>query len=401
MADRSEREKCACKETSMQIRSMCLSAHLDSFCRSLDELAGLEFVYKTEDPGAMRRKVGWKLEANYKNGPITEEADKRAEECEVLIEMMREIELMERRAQKGRKTAFVSERWLKPLVVKGMRLPAILRLLVPSYFRMVRRFVRLMDDQNFWVLPCGVHAARDFVRLYRLMKGDWRCLFRTPKVSIARELGGAVDGFPRMKLWGYFVEGGDARSACAGLRRDKEKCECERGGQVLKILWCGRMIDWKRVDVLIKAFKQASKQRVMALQIVGEGPELARLKRLAGELGEDALKWTPGKISFNGYLPNSQVRELMHEADVYVMPSNAEEGWGAIVSEALVEGCPVISTWEAGSSATLLSNRRLYHANSVKELCKRILEFDGTPETYEPKAWSGEAGAKKLIGIIK
>ena len=337
----------------------------------------------------MRRKVGWKLEANYQNGPITEEADKRAEECEVLIEMIREMELMERRERKGLKTAFVSERWLKPLVVKGMRLPAILRLLVPSYCRMVRRFVRLMDNPNFWVLPCGVHAARDFVRLYRLMKGDWRCLFRTPKVSIARELGGAVDGFPRMKLWGYFVEGGSASK------------KCERGGQVLKILWCGRMLDWKRVDVLIKAFKQASKQREMALQIVGEGPEQARLKRLAGDLGEEALKWSPGKISFSGYVPNSRVRELMHEADVYVMPSNAEEGWGAIVAEALAEGCPVISTWEAGSSATLLSNRRLYHAKSVKELCKRILEFDGTPETYEPKAWNGESGAMKLIGIIK
>lgn len=168
----------------------------------------------------------------------------------------------------------------------------------------------------------------------------------------------------------------------------------------MRILWCGRMVDWKRVDVLIKAFKQASKQRAMTLQIVGDGPEQARLKRLAGELGEDALKWTPGKISFNGYLPNSQVRELMHEADVYVMPSNAEEGWGAIVSEALVEGCPVISTWEAGSSATLLGDRRLYHANSVSELCARLLEFDGTPEAYDAKAWSGEAGAKKFMEIV-
>lgn len=377
------------KKTSVQIRSVCLSAHLDSFCSALAYDNEVEFIYE-DNPGEMRATIGWLFDADYKHGLMTKETDKRAEECEVLIEMMREMELMEKRALKGLKTAFVSERWLKPLVVKGVRLPAILRLLVPSYCRMVRRFVRLMDNPNFWVLPLGVHAVRDFVRLYRLMKGDWRCMFRSPKVEIKRELGGEVAGFPRMKLWGYFVEGGSAR----------KKCECEGAGQVMKILWCGRMLDLKRVDVLIKAFKRASKQRAMALQIVGEGPERARLKCLAGELGEDALKWTPGKISFNGYLPNSQVRDLMHEADVYVMPSNAEEGWGAIVSEALVEGCPVISTWEAGSSATLLGDKRLYHANSVSELCARLLEFDGTLEAYDAKAWSGEAGAKKFMEIV-
>lgn len=380
-----------CKRPSLQIRSVCLSAHLDSFCMILDKHADLEFVYETKDPGSMRRMVGWQETASYKSSMIDAEANLRAKSCDILVEMLREMDLMETRTDAGLTTVYIGERWLKPLVLKWIRLPAILRLLVPSYFHMARRFVRLMDNPKFWVLPIGVHAVRDFVRLYNLMHGDLRCIFRSPKVEIRHELGGEVNGFPRVKVWGYFVE--------------KQRSDCPvrlpLDGRTLKILWCGRMLGWKRVDVLIKAFMKLRPNLNVALLIVGEGPEKANLKKLAGNLGEERLEWLSGKISFHGYLPNSKVRELMHEADVYIMPSNAEEGWGAIVSEALAEGCPVISTWEAGSSATLLSANRLYHANSPKELVDRVLAFDGKPENYNCESWNGVAGANKFMGLIE
>ena len=33
----------------IQLRTLCLSPHLDSFCRKLNEFWGLEFVYADED----------------------------------------------------------------------------------------------------------------------------------------------------------------------------------------------------------------------------------------------------------------------------------------------------------------------------------------------------------------
>lgn len=41
----------------LMIRSVCLSAHLDSFCTRINEMLGgrFKFVYETDDPGAMRR----------------------------------------------------------------------------------------------------------------------------------------------------------------------------------------------------------------------------------------------------------------------------------------------------------------------------------------------------------
>ena len=375
----------------IQLRTACLSAHLDSFCRKLNELVGLELVYQTDDTGAMRRRVGWKVNASYKNGPITPGTEERTRDCDVLIEMLREMDLMESCARSGKATVYVSERWLKPLVIKGIRLPAILRLVSPKYFDMVLRFVRLMDCSKFWVLPCGVHGVKDFVRLYKLLHGDIRCLFRSPNVDVERRLGGSVEGFPRVKLWGYFVEPSKISPAA----------RIPLEGRMLKIFWCGRMLDWKRVDILIRAFKKVCAKRHASLLIVGEGAERDKLIALAGSKMVENLGWIDGKICFHGYVSSDRVRELMHESDVYVMPSNAEEGWGAAVSDALTEGCPVISTWEAGSSATLLPDENLYHANNVDELVNRLLAFNGGQVGYSATEWGGENAARKLLEIIE
>lgn len=354
-------------------------------------MAGLEFVYQTDDPGTMRRKVGWDVKATYKNGPISKEVNARALECDILIEMMRELDLMEARANVGKTTVYVSERWLKPLVVKGIRLPAILRILSPRYFNMVRRFIRLMDNERFFVFPCGVHAVRDFVRLYHLIHGDLRYLFRSPNVDIERHLGGSVAGFPRMKLWGYFVE----------PSKISHKPREPLAGRMLKILWCGHMTDWKCVDILVKAFCSVCKKRHVALQLVGEGRERARLVELSSGRCHEKIGWEDGVISICGYLTNEVVRKLMNEADLYVMPSNAEEGWGAAVSDALTEGCPVISTFEAGSSATLLPERFLYHAKNYSELVAKLLDFNGATVEYDVAEWGGANAAKRLLEIVK
>lgn len=397
------------------VRSICPSAHLDSFCRRLNELRGLEFCYQTDDPGDMRRKVGWKVEASYTSGPITPDNTERAKSCDLLIGMLREPELIEQRSVSGLPTVYVCERWFKPLVICGIRLPGVMRLLIPSYRKMAKRYAALMDDPHVWFFPCGVHAVRDFVRMYKILQGDVIAWFREPKVEIEHKLGGDVAGFPRIKLWGYFVEPSAAKSynsktqRSKGERSDAERCDdspclCAsvyNNNGILKLLWVGRMLDWKRVDVLIKAFHRVIKTRKAALILAGEGTERARLEALAGTCRGEGLDWLPGMICFNNYIPCTKARELMRAADVYVMPSNAEEGWGAAVSDALSEGCNVISTFEAGSSATLLPEDKLYHASSVNELTRLLLTTDEKMLKYDMKDWSGVHAAEKMLEVVK
>jgi glycosyltransferase involved in cell wall biosynthesis len=73
-------------------------------------------------------------------------------------------------------------------------------------------------------------------------------------------------------------------------------------------------------------------------------------------------------ISFHSPVAIDEVRKLMRKYDVYVLSSNAYEGWGAVVSEALEEGMKVVGTYEAGSSATMLPSDNLFYAGDWKAL---------------------------------
>ena len=197
------------------------------------------------------------------NLPIAHADDERAREWLENAEMMytgglRPIDLMERRAKRGLKTLYYSERWFKPIEIGvggrcrcRVEVPGALRMAVPWYRKMARRFVKLANENEcVKFLPTGPWARRDFVRL-----------------------GVRPD---RLVDWGYFV----APSTAKRLNIQTSKH--------LNILWVGRMIGWKRVDTIIRAaskFKvQGSKFKVT---LVGDGPERERLIKLAQRLFPD------------------------------------------------------------------------------------------------------------------
>lgn len=381
---------------SVHLRTVGVSSHLNPFCRGLfSRVKDFKLVVASTRYSNMREKIGWSTDVDYPVAVDSAALREKANEVDVLIDMLREMPIFEARTKAKRKTFYMSERWFKPIVVQGLigcrvRLPGVLRMLTPKYLKMAKRFAHLMDDSSFHLLPIGIHAVRDMVRLYRISNGEWKFLFVEPKVGVDRCLGGEVKGFPRMHLWSYFVE--------PSVRR------CDEGGRAgesfLKILWVGRMLDWKRVDVLVKAFRRL--KREAALLLVGEGPERVRLERLAGSLKkvgcEGACVWEKGKIVFHDYVKSDVVRELMREASVYVMPSNAEEGWGAAVSDALAEGCPVISTYEAGSSATLLNETSLFHSGDIEALVQ-LLEGFKPLRLAARNGWSGDEAAKIILEL--
>jgi glycosyltransferase involved in cell wall biosynthesis len=288
---------------------------------------------------------------------------------------------------------------------------------------MAKRMVSLIREcASFIYLPIGIHAARDMARLCGLMNGDLRCLFRAPKLDFERKPGGKVfsDGVRgcvgKMRMWGYFVEEGlgvrgqelvsDSSEFRVGSLElgeglvisgqelvDSEKGadsselgvkEC--GSEGLKVLWVGRLLDLKRVDTIIKAVGECAKSKKITLDIYGLGPEDVKLKELAAKYGE-AIKFYPP-------VPINEVRKLMREHDVYVLSSNAYEGWGVVVSEALEEGMAVIGTHEAGSSATILPESNLFHAGDWRRL-KELLEGDLERVGIGP--WTAKSAAEVLL----
>jgi glycosyltransferase involved in cell wall biosynthesis len=94
----------------------------------------------------------------------------------------------------------------------------------------------------------------------------------------------------------------------------------------------------KQVDRLIGAFARASlRSPGSRLVIVGDGPEIHRLRRLAGQ------SVVARQVEFAGGLPPEGVRARLWTSNALVLPS-AFETFGVVLVEALATGIPVIST---------------------------------------------------------
>ncbi|MDI3549598.1 MAG: L-malate glycosyltransferase [Methanobacterium sp.] len=104
------------------------------------------------------------------------------------------------------------------------------------------------------------------------------------------------------------------------------------------IIFSGRLIKEKRVDLLIKSLPLIKEEiQDLKVVIIGEGPELTRLKQLAENLELSS------NISFIGFLSNhSDLISLIKSSEVFVLPSE-REGFGIVVLEANACGIPVVT----------------------------------------------------------
>ncbi|WP_026662057.1 glycosyltransferase [Butyrivibrio proteoclasticus] len=91
----------------------------------------------------------------------------------------------------------------------------------------------------------------------------------------------------------------------------------------------------KGFDVLIKAFAKVT--RSVHLTIMGDGPEMPAIRKLADDLG------VTDRISFTGSYVRRDFAEKLHASDVFVLPSRSET-FGIVYIEALATGTPVIAT---------------------------------------------------------
>jgi rhamnosyl/mannosyltransferase len=101
------------------------------------------------------------------------------------------------------------------------------------------------------------------------------------------------------------------------------------------VLFVGRLVAYKGVDVLIRAVSPLDAHLV----IVGDGPLRDRWSALGRATGGRAT------IEFPGALPDRDVKDWMHAADVLVLPSvTRAEAFGVVQLEAMASAVPVIST---------------------------------------------------------
>jgi len=139
-----------------------------------------------------------------------------------------------------------------------------------------------------------------------------------------------------------------------------------------------RLAPYKRVDLVIEAFKQLGKD--YKLKIFGDGVDLERLKQLAA--GAE-------NIEFLGRVAEETKAKLYREAQAFINPQ--EEDFGITVVESLASGRPVIAYRQGGATETVVEGKTgLFFADQTPtaliEVIKKFRSEDFNAEDIKRSA---------------
>lgn len=131
-------------------------------------------------------------------------------------------------------------------------------------------------------------------------------------------------------------------------------------------LVAGRMIYRKGHNLLLDALESLPEDAQYECRIVGDGPELEKLKKrcISAELKKHVV--------FTGKIPFAEMKNEYENADVFVMPS-IRETTGSVLLEAMSRSIPIITIRKFGG-VTLLDDSTgwLYDGNTAEEYIKNL-----------------------------
>lgn len=169
----------------------------------------------------------------------------------------------------------------------------------------------------------------------------------------------------------------------------------ERKGSIdepVNVLFVGVLEERKNVGALIKAVESINREGVMEAQltIVGDGPCRDHLQQIALDSNTD--------VHFSGFVHRRQ--ELLDEyrsADVFVIPS-AQEGFPRVITEAMSQSLPVITTMVGEIDEELSSNEALLIDDSNPEtIANAIITLASNNEIRQGYIGAGIDRARRVL----
>jgi glycosyltransferase involved in cell wall biosynthesis len=133
-----------------------------------------------------------------------------------------------------------------------------------------------------------------------------------------------------------------------------------------RFVFVGQFIALKRLDLLVSALATVKRSN-LELVVIGSGP-------MEGELYTAAEAALQGRVRWIGRLPSGEVHRAVAHADCLVLPSRYD-GWGAVVSEALMVGTPAICSDRCGVAGVVQASGHggVFRSGDVSELRAQIV----------------------------
>jgi len=136
-----------------------------------------------------------------------------------------------------------------------------------------------------------------------------------------------------------------------------------------------RLVPYKRVDLIVEAFTQTGKPLV----VIGDGPDRARIERIAGP-----------NVRLLGYQPDEVIVDHLERARGFVFA--ADEDFGIAPVEAQAAGCPIIAYGKGGTLETVIgwpssgATGVFFGAQTPEELNRAVELFEAHQDDFDPVA---------------
>lgn len=354
-----------------------INHHQIPFCEAMYRRLGEEYRFVQTQPMEEERvRMGWSVMPE--KLPWLRLYYEQEAECKALIADsdivlfggVEDESYIQERLQAGKTVVRLSERIYK----SGQWKAVSPRGLVQKYRDHTR-----YRKKNVYLLCCGGYVASDFhiVRAYP----------------------------DKMFKWGYFpaVKEQDIEALLQKKKENREK-----SGK-LSLLWAGRFIDWKHPEYAILAAERLKADGyAFTLTMVGGGTMEETLHRMVRE------KHLEDVVDFAGYKKPEEVRTYMEAADIFLFTSDYNEGWGAVLNEAMNSGCAVVADCGIGAVPFLLvpgENGLVYPDKCFEKFYKDVTILMQNADKIEElgkaayhtvkEEWNAERAAEKLVPFLE
>lgn len=220
-----------------------------------------------------------------------------------------------------------------------------------------------------WLLP--------FLR-WTVRTSDALTANSTSTASAVEEVGGR-----RPRIVSHSAAVGDRADAAAAGEEDGEpaRVPLADGEEPLRLLFVGRLVERKGVEVLVRALARVLEEREAELVVVGEGPREDAIRRAAREAGVE------DRVHLTGYVDDEELSRRYRECDIFVLPAVRDrkgdtEGLGVVLVEALRFARPVVASRIGGIPDIVEDGRTgwLVPSGDPAALARTLLERAARPE---------------------
>lgn len=175
------------------------------------------------------------------------------------------------------------------------------------------------------------------------------------------------------------------------------------------IMWCARFLLLKHPELVVQLAKKLKDNGYQFhIDMYGAGEKKDDTQKLCNQLQVADM------VSLKGHVSNNEILKEMRRHSIFLFTSDRHEGWGAVLNEAMSNGCAVVASDAIGSVPFLIKdgeNGYTFRSGNLLSLYHKVTSLIENPEFGKTMAkrayydmhsiWAPRVAAENLLTLIR